>query len=203
MLLDDDLTAAARIRNAALRGFAIDGVAATSIRDVARTAGVSAGLVQHHYKSKDALRDAVNEYVARIGAQALAGLEEVTDPDDLVPEIADRLTALMRDHHLALLYVTRAVADGDEAAIAVFDGFVAVADEHVGRLARLGLLREDLDLRWAALHVVILNLGTALLESAVSRHLEAPLRSPRELQRWNVATTALFRSGIFGDRGRR
>jgi len=43
-----DLNAAARIRNAALEGFAANGVAATSIRDVAAAAGVSPGLVQHH-----------------------------------------------------------------------------------------------------------------------------------------------------------
>src|SRR5579885_743136 len=43
---DSDLTAAARIREAALRLFAERGVSAASIRDVAKAAGVSAGAVQ-------------------------------------------------------------------------------------------------------------------------------------------------------------
>ena len=54
-----DLTPAARIRDAALARFARDGLADTSIRDVARTAGLSPGLVQHHFKTKANLRDAV------------------------------------------------------------------------------------------------------------------------------------------------
>jgi AcrR family transcriptional regulator len=45
--LPSDLSTYARIRNAALEGFATRGVAATSIRDVATAAGVSPGLVQH------------------------------------------------------------------------------------------------------------------------------------------------------------
>ena len=61
-----DLTGLARIRNAALEGFARDGVAATSIRDVAKRAGVSPGLVQHYFQSKAALVEAVNAHVLAI-----------------------------------------------------------------------------------------------------------------------------------------
>src|SRR5207249_1206694 len=67
---DSDLTAAARIRNAALRHFAARGVAATSIRDVARAARVSPGLVQHHFRSKARLRRAVDEFVIRRALEA-------------------------------------------------------------------------------------------------------------------------------------
>src|SRR2546428_5669021 len=67
---DSDLTAAARIRNAALRHFAARGVAATSIRDVARAARVSPGLVQHHFRAKARLRRAVDEFVIRRALEA-------------------------------------------------------------------------------------------------------------------------------------
>jgi AcrR family transcriptional regulator len=194
---DEDLTAAARIRNAALDRFALYGVAATSIRDVAKAAGVSAGLVQHHFKSKALLRKAVNDHVVRIGAEALSDLGETNPGSDLVQLLGDRLTRVMRDHHAALLYVVRSAAEGDEAGMAIFDSFVAVADEHANRLRRDGLLRPGLDMRWMTLHVIIMNLCTALLEPAINRHLDGPLRSPKELERWNRATTELFRSGIF------
>src|SRR5437870_1488254 len=58
-----DLTSAARIRNAALQAFAAQGVAGTSIRDVAKAAAVSPGLVQHHFRSKAGLRRAVDDFV--------------------------------------------------------------------------------------------------------------------------------------------
>ena len=59
----DDLTAYARIRNAALELYADKGPARTSIREVARAAGVSPGLVQHHFGTKQNLLRAVNEFV--------------------------------------------------------------------------------------------------------------------------------------------
>lgn len=193
----DDLTAAARIRNAALEGFALNGVAATSIRDVAKRAGVSPGLVQHHFKNKDGLRQAVDDYVARVGADALGSDADRAPGEDRVQQIGDRITAWMRDHHLALLYVIRSAAEEDESALAIFDSFVAIGDAQIDRLAEQGLLREDLDRRWAVLHVIIMNLATSLLEPAIDRHLEAPLRKPDQLERWNRASTELFRSGFF------
>jgi AcrR family transcriptional regulator len=193
----DDLTTVARIRNAALEGFALDGVAATSIRDVAKRAGVSAGLIQHHFKNKAGLRRAVDEYVARVGADALGGREQQEADTDTVQLIGDRITAWMRDHHLALLYVIRSAAQSDPSGLAIFDSLVAVGAAHIEQLGAAGLLREGLDRRWAALQVIIMNLATALLEPAINRHLDAPLRHPEQLQRWNQACTELFRSGLF------
>ena len=62
----DDRTTSARIRDAAIRCFATHGVAATSVRAIAAEAGVSAGLVIHHFGSKDQLRIACDEYVAAL-----------------------------------------------------------------------------------------------------------------------------------------
>ncbi|MGH3750942.1 MAG: helix-turn-helix domain-containing protein, partial [Micromonosporaceae bacterium] len=52
----EDLTARARIRDAALRLFAERGIGPATIRDIAKAAGVSSGLVRHHFGSKEALR---------------------------------------------------------------------------------------------------------------------------------------------------
>ncbi|MET0434632.1 MAG: helix-turn-helix domain-containing protein, partial [Cellulomonas sp.] len=59
---DDDLTARARIRDAALRLFADRGIEGVSVRDIAAAAGVSAGLIRHHFGSKDGLRDACDSH---------------------------------------------------------------------------------------------------------------------------------------------
>src|SRR5215470_4653803 len=58
----EDLTARARIRDAALRLFAERGVGTATIRDIAKAAGVSGGLVRHHFGSKDGLRAACDSY---------------------------------------------------------------------------------------------------------------------------------------------
>ena len=59
----EDLTARARIREAALEHFAHEGYERATIRAIAQTAGVSPGLLRHHYGSKDALRVACDDYV--------------------------------------------------------------------------------------------------------------------------------------------
>ena len=198
---EGDLTAAARIRNAALAGFARDGVASTSIREVARAAGVSPGLVQHHFKTKAVLQEAVNAYVITTAARAFEGLAEETsnaDTDELLSVIGDRITALVREQREATLYVARSAAQGEAAGLAMFDGLVALAREQVERLAAAGTLRADVDQLWAALHVVVFNLGTILLEPAIERHLPASFRDPEQLERWNKATTKLTGYGVVG-----
>lgn len=44
---------------------------------------------------------------------------------------------------------------------------------------------------------VVYNLGTVLLEQAISRHLPEPFFTDRQLQRWNDATTTLIRRGTY------
>jgi hypothetical protein len=41
----------------------------------------------------------------------------------------------------------------------IFDAFVAITHRQWERLAEHGMLREDADITWAALHVVVLNLA--------------------------------------------
>lgn len=62
----EDFTARARIRDAALRLFGDEGFDRATIRGIADTAGVSSGLVRHHFGSKQALRDECDAYLARV-----------------------------------------------------------------------------------------------------------------------------------------
>ncbi|WIM96949.1 helix-turn-helix domain-containing protein [Actinoplanes oblitus] len=62
MSSDSDLTARARIRDAAIGLFAEKGIAGATIRDIAQAAGVSSGLLRHHFGSKEGLRDACDEW---------------------------------------------------------------------------------------------------------------------------------------------
>lgn len=193
-----DLTAFARVRAAALDGFAQQGVAATSIRDIARAAGVSAGTVQHYFPSKDELRAAVDEYVIKTMVVAFAELPDAASAADAQRQLGDRVTAVVREHSTALRYVARLVSEGDPAGMRVFDEFVSIARGQWQPVLDAGLVRSDLDLTWLALHGVVITLGSVLLHAALDRHLDAPFLSPAELQRWNTATNNLFRFGVYG-----
>ena len=60
----EDLTARARIRQAAIRRFAADGIDKARLKDIAADAGVTTPLITHHFGTKDGLRAACDEYLA-------------------------------------------------------------------------------------------------------------------------------------------
>jgi len=193
-----DLTAYARIRNAALERFARQGAAATSTREIARAAGVSPGLVQHYFPTKNALRTAIDDHVANLAETAFSELSGASSLSEGLEQLGHEVSRFVREEPDALLYVARAVAEGAGPGLRSFDAFVAIADAQLRRLADKGLLDTEVDLPWAALHVTIINLGTVLFTEAVSRHLPEPLRVPEQLDRWRQATTALFDRGLSG-----
>ena len=67
----DDRTARAIIRDEALRLFAARGPDGVTVRQIAVAAGVSPGLVLHHFGSKEGLRQAVDEHVLGLFDQML------------------------------------------------------------------------------------------------------------------------------------
>lgn len=192
-----DLTAAARIRNAALHGFATSGIAATSIRDVAAAAGVSPGLVQHHFGTKAGLRDAVNDYVIAVAIDTLRDLPNAGATSEGWAAVGDIVTAFVRDNATALRYVARAMIEGDLAAEKIFDTLLDIAHRKwLEPLARARALEPGVDRDWAALHVVLFNIASVLFEPTISRHLPEPFFSADQLKRWNEATTEMYRRGL-------
>lgn len=130
----EDLTAYARIREAALTLFAKRGVDATSIRDIATAAGVSPGLVQHHFRTKNGIRAAINERVRLLLESAFSYLPGLTDPNS-AEWMADRFASLAEDHATALRYLARALADEDPHARTIFDALVTAASRHLSEQA--------------------------------------------------------------------
>jgi TetR/AcrR family transcriptional regulator, regulator of cefoperazone and chloramphenicol sensitivity len=190
-------TTAARILASALQRFADDGVAGTSLRSVADAAGVSVGLVQHHFGTKERLRQAVDEDVIGVVSAAIASDPLPEPPINPLAELGHRVTEILRNTPAVLRYVGRALIEGDTLAFTVFDQFVGLASKQWDELAARGLLREDIDRLWTPLHSVTLILGTALFQMPLSRHLPAPLTENEQLSRWESATEHLLRHGLF------
>src|SRR5438067_281722 len=193
----DDLTAYARIRNAALELFASRGSAGTTIRDVARAAGVSPGLVQHHFQSKAGLRKAVEEFVSRRALESFGEPIGGESPAESSAQIGAKISAFIRENPAAFAYIGRSLLEADEAGLELFDGLLALARAQLDRIAARGLLRTDVDRQWAALHVILIDVAAYLLEPALSRYLGEPLLGENGLRRMERATQALFLNGIY------
>ena len=191
---DSDLTTHARIRNAAIEGFAAGTLTSSpSIRVLAKAAGVSAGSVQHFFPTKATLRKAVNDHVVSLLAHAFGAVTTGESGADVSEELGRRIAAFVREQPLAIRYVSKALVEGDDTARGLFDALVTHARDQWAQAEHDGLLPPDTDQLWAALHVVVLNVGTVLLEDVINRHLPEPFTTPDGLQRWRLAQTALFR----------
>ncbi|WP_460888124.1 TetR/AcrR family transcriptional regulator [Promicromonospora xylanilytica] len=111
-----DLNARARIRDAALEQFAQHGISGATMRGIAQAAGVSLGLVQHHFGTKDGLRLACDELIVEVFRRRVLHL---ATKDQLAN--ADALGELFDESPLLLRYLARASLDGSAAADEVFD----------------------------------------------------------------------------------
>jgi AcrR family transcriptional regulator len=160
----EDLTARARIRDAAVRLFTARGAERTTIRDVAREAGVSSGLVQHHFGTKQALRDVCDRHV--LGE--LVRVKEAMVDDAMVDN-----PAFMADAHPEILglqrYLARALIDGSPAAAAMFEQSVAATEAWLAA-HRPGLLD---DVHASAALMVAMESGLLAMHERLSAALGA------------------------------
>src|SRR5256714_2099132 len=150
-VLEVDLTAKARIRDAAMELFGSEGVGASSLRPVARAAGVSPGLVVHHFGSKEGLIRAVDEAVL---ARIILALSEVPIEGSGVELIALRaevVAAFLRGQPALCDYLGRALSERTEASAELFHRlFVHAARDE--RLIAASVLRPEADPFWLAMH---------------------------------------------------
>ena len=191
-----DLTAYARIRNTALKLFGEKGVAATSIREVAKTAGVSPGLVQHHFRNKWALESAVSAYVAgKMAELAEAGLKPARTARTQTLGVA--VIGFVRRNPELVAYLRRVILEDDRVGRRLLDSVVQLSRTLNRRLQANHLLRHNLDPVWTPLNTMILVLGPLLLEPTLNRYLDHRLRSEEGLARWDAAVEDLYLRGIY------
>jgi TetR/AcrR family transcriptional regulator, regulator of cefoperazone and chloramphenicol sensitivity len=169
----EDLTARARIRDAAIEQFAERGFDRATIREIARAAGVSPGLVRHHFGSKDELRrvcdayalDAMRQYVDRAMTD-----EGLNDPRT-VAEARDPLHPLQR-------YLAQALIDDSETAGEIFDAMVAMTEQSLRPADQQRGDPPASDLRTRAALMVAMSLGIPAFRAHVARNCGADLYSP-------------------------
>ena len=83
-----------RIITAASRAFATDGVAGASLRRIADDAGISLGLIRHHFGNKDSLYDACIESSYSLMAQLTPELEESFNTNDAIEDVIAHLMTI-------------------------------------------------------------------------------------------------------------
>lgn len=159
-----DLTARARIRDAALRHFAEHGFEKATIRDIARAAGVSPGLLRHHFGSKEDLRDACDQHVAGILREVNAHVLSASIRNDLGSANDDR--TMLRPYQR---YMARMLLDGSKTAATVFDEIVAASEQWLAYLDEQRDTPPVADRRMRASLFAAMAMGIPLLHDHITR----------------------------------
>ncbi|MBC6463498.1 TetR/AcrR family transcriptional regulator [Actinomadura sp. HBU206391] len=184
-----DLTARARIRDAAMVQFAERGIKGATIRGIAEAAGVSPGLVQHHFGSKEALREACDSHSMEI----IRRTSEISPSKMSEPGF---LSVAMRTTMPVRRYVARAMVDGSPAAAALFDEMVAYTEEYMRHPAAGFGTPETSDMRAYATTMVTFSLGPLVLHEHLSRALGVDVLTLEGFPRLALAMVEILSGGL-------
>lgn len=185
-----DLTARARIRDAALDLFGRDGINRVSVRAIAAQAGVSPALVLHHFGSKEGLRKACDAHLLEI-------LREGGSDVDLGDTA--KLGALLDTPELRR-YLARSFLDASPEASMLFDEMVAVTERWLGRATDEGWVHASEDPSTRATVYVAWLLSPLLLHTHVARALGvADLAATDAALRFQRAGIEILTNGLFAD----
>ena len=156
-----DLTARARIRDAAIECFAEQGFDAT-FRTIAGRAGVSPGLITHHFGSKDALRAECDTEVLR---------QYTAYKTDAVDMPTDRLFQVMAAPGVTaslMVYMLRVIGAGGQPAHAFLERLIDDARAVMAHAVETGLVRPSRDEEARLRYLTYQTMGALLVQFVTS-----------------------------------
>ena len=168
----DDRTTRAKIRDAAIVCFAENGLTGTTARKVATAAGVSPGLVIHHFGTMDGLRAECDEHVAlTIRNFKYEAIDEGPNLDVL---------AALRGATKAPLMGYLAAVLGDDSPIVnrLVDDLVADAEGYIEHGVDTGMVRPSPNPGGRAAVLTLWSLGAVVMHRHLKRILGVDLTDP-------------------------
>jgi AcrR family transcriptional regulator len=177
--------------------FGARGIDATSLREVARDAGVSPALVVHHFGGTEGLVAAVDD--AAVGEFGAAyGAAGPTGGGDLLRQRAAQTAGVMRERPDVCAYLGRALVEATPGASRVFGLMIEGGRAEVDDLVERGSLREDADRLWATLqHFFLIWAPLSFLPLIERQALDGSLLDQVQLDRWVEANVDLLERGLY------
>lgn len=197
--VDQDLTARASIRNAALALFAEHGPDAVSVRQIAAAAGVSPALVLHHFESKAGLREAVDRYAADQFESLMTEGEEVGEVliTGSTASIAELFSQAVPPDSPLPAYLRRLLLAGDPAGRELFRSWFEVTRTLMEQMTAAGIARPGADPDVRAAFLLVADLALLVLREPIADVLGVDPLSEEGITRWAGEVTAIYREGAF------
>jgi AcrR family transcriptional regulator len=198
----EDLTSRAVIRDEALRLFAQLGPEAVSLRRVAAAAGVSPGLVAHHFGSKAGLREAVDAHVERVFDALFAALDDTdwtseAPAGSLAGSLAEAFVSALPPDSPIPAYLRRLLLSGDPAGQRLFDRWYQASRVVLDRLEAAGAVRPAGDPAVRTAFLMVNDLAVLLLREQLSAVLGVDPLGRDGMTRWAGEVLGVYQGGLF------
>lgn len=165
-----------------MKEFGDKGFKAATMKSIAAAAGVSVGLVQHHFGTKDGLRAACDERLLDTLRMKISMLEDgsLADPQSL--------SALMAMAPLIQHYVARALVDDSPAIAEMVDTVMDLTEGFLTDFFPDRFVPGSENTRDAAAVMTAVNTSTMVLQSHLARRMDVVPFSEEALTRIGLAT---------------
>lgn len=157
MRSSDDLNTRARIRDAALVLFGEEGFG-VGVRAIAAAAGVSPGLVNHHFGSKDGLRRECDDHVRAVIRESKMSYMNRPSAGNLLQQLAE-----IQEYAPIIAYMMRSFQAGGDLAASLFEHMVEDVEQYLEAGIASGAVRRPRDLKAMARYLATANGGGMLL----------------------------------------
>ncbi|GGL29614.1 TetR/AcrR family transcriptional regulator [Nocardia jinanensis] len=157
MRSSDDLNTRARIRDAALVLFGEEGFG-VGVRAIAAAAGVSPGLVNHHFGSKEGLRRECDDHVRAVIRESKMSYMNRPSPGNTLQQLAE-----IEEFAPFIAYIMRSFQAGGDLAASLFEHMVEDVEQYLEAGVASGALRRPRDLKAMARYLATTNGGGMLL----------------------------------------
>jgi TetR/AcrR family transcriptional regulator, regulator of cefoperazone and chloramphenicol sensitivity len=152
-----DLTAAARIRDAAIEQFGERGFD-VGLRAIADAAGVSAALVIHHFGSKDGLRKACDDYIAEEIRSSKSEAIRSNDPATWFAQMAE-----IEEYAPLMAYLVRSMQTDGDLAKMLWRRMIENVEAYMEEGVRAGTIKPSRDPKARARYLGLTGGGAFLL----------------------------------------
>lgn len=189
------IAAAERIRDAAIIRFGTEGFG-VGLRAIAAEAGVTAGLIIHHFGSKDGLRKVCDDHVRELLWSHKRPMANAFSLSEIGPEEMAELTPALR-------YLLRSFQVGGDFAVATMNQLVADTESYLAEGVEEGLLHPSIDPAGRAKFLAYQSVGGMLVWHLLHADPANPDFSGEVsayMKAMTPASLEMFAQGLFVDR---
>lgn len=191
----DDRTTEARIRDVAIDLVAQGGLPSFTARGVAEAAGVSPGLVIHHFGSMDGLRQACDQFVTEEVRRIKTEAAEKGVAYDPMASFKQQSAGLP-----VSLYIAAVIVESSPEVDALVDELVADATTYSEQMVENGLMKPSAYPEGRAALLVSISLGNLMMRKHLERLLGVDIaktpENPLDAAPYMGPTMELFHQGI-------